>query len=98
MKKRNLKEKLQESNVEITTPWENTTPWEKVKIYCDIDLYLKYKPFITMDDLNSISENEWAMAIKFNPVMFREFQKTWYATPSKIRKFLNIYPVLKLYI
>ncbi len=98
MKKQNLKEKLQKSDVENTNTWEDINPWEKVKIYCDIDSYLKYKPYITLDDLNRLSESEWAMVIKFNPVMFREFQNTWYATPSKIRKFLNIYPILKLYI
>jgi len=92
MKKRILKENLQKNDV------ENMTHQEKMEIYLDVDLYFKYKSFITEDDITNISESEWAMIIKFNPKMFRVFQTTYYATPSKIRKFLNIYPILKLYI
>jgi hypothetical protein len=92
MIKRNLKENLQENDV------ENMPHHEKMEIYLDVDLYNKYKSFITGNDILNISESDWAMIIKFNPQMFRVFQNTWYATPSKIRKFLNIYPILKLYI
>lgn len=82
----------------LKSEFEQLEPIDKLFVFLDNELYSKYKDFITEDDITSFTEHQWGMIIKFNPKMFPLFKTTCYATPKKIRKFLNIYPILKLYL